>query len=45
MKNKYTITHILSNELPIDEMDADVKRVLKPSKIAHFVLGEIAGRE
>lgn len=44
-KNKYTITHILSNELPIDEMDADVKRVLKPSKIAHFVLGEIAGRE
>lgn len=43
-KNKYTITHILSNELPIDEMDSDVKKVLKPSKIAHFVLGEIAGR-
>lgn len=44
-KSKYTITHILASELPLEEMDTDVKQALKPSKIAHFVLGEIAGKE
>lgn len=40
-KDKYTITHILSDKLPLDEMDEDVAQALLPSKMAHFILGEI----
>lgn len=42
-KDKYTITHILSDKLPVDDMDEEIIKKLTPSKIAHFVLGEING--